>query len=56
MCPYPTLISSHSIWFQKLFKAWYKRDVTEAIFFSNNMDMFRYEQIIFDLFLIVVDR
>ena len=46
---HPTLISSHAIWFQKLFKAWFKGHVTEAIFFSNNMDMFRYEQIIFDL-------
>lgn len=44
----PSLVSSHAIWFRKLFKFWYSRQVSEALYFSNCPDMIRYEQQIFD--------
>jgi hypothetical protein len=44
----PTLISSHAVWFRKLYKSWLKRDVTQAVYFSNCPDMIRYEQKMFD--------
>jgi hypothetical protein len=42
------LVSSHAVWFRKLYKSWFQGEVTEALFFCNSMDMFRFEQIIFD--------
>jgi len=44
----PSLVSSHAVWFRKLYKSWYKRDVKEGLYFSNCPDMVRYEQKIFD--------
>jgi hypothetical protein len=44
----PSLVSSHAIWFRKLFKFWYSRQVSEALYFSNCPDIIRYEQQIFD--------
>jgi hypothetical protein len=45
----PSLVSSHAVWFRKLYKSWYKRDVKQGLYFSNCPDMIRYEQKIFDL-------
>ena len=42
------MVSSYAVWFRKLYKSWLKGDVTEAIYFANNLDMFRFEQKIFD--------
>jgi len=42
------LVSSHAVWFRKLYRSWLKGDVAEALFFSNCVDMFRFEQKIFD--------
>jgi len=44
----PSLISSHSVWFKKLYKLWLADVVTEAVYFTNCMDMLRYDQRIFD--------
>lgn len=44
----PTLISSHAVWFRKLFKAWYHGEIEQGLYFSNCPDMFRYEQRLFD--------
>jgi hypothetical protein len=40
--------SSHAVWFRKLYKAWFNGEVTEALYFSNCIDMVRHEQKIFD--------
>jgi hypothetical protein len=44
----PTLVSSHAVWFRKLYRSWMAREVKEGLFFSNCPDMIRYEQKIFD--------
>lgn len=44
----PSLVSSHAVWFRKLYKAWYSRNVKQGLYFSNCPDMIRYEQKIFD--------
>jgi hypothetical protein len=44
----PSLISSHSVWFKKLYKLWVADVVTEAVYFTNCTDMLRYDQRIFD--------
>lgn len=45
----PSLVSSHAVWFRKLYRSWMKREVTEGLYFSNCPDMIRYEQKMFDL-------
>lgn len=44
----PTLVSSHAIWFRKLYKCWSTRQITQGLYFTNCPDMIRYEQNIFD--------
>lgn len=44
----PTLVSSHAVWFRKLYKAWLAREIKQGLYFSNCPDMIRYEQKIFD--------
>lgn len=44
----PTLVSSHSIWFRKLYKCWSTRQIKQGLLFSNCPDLIRYEQSIFD--------
>jgi hypothetical protein len=44
----PTLVSSHAVWFRKLYKSWFAREVSQALYFTNCPDMIRYEQKIFD--------
>jgi len=43
-----SLVSSHAVWWRKLYKTWLKGDIKHALYFSNCPDMFRYEQRIFD--------
>jgi hypothetical protein len=42
------IISSHCIWFHKLYKSWLKNDIEQGLYFTNCPDMIRYEQKIFD--------
>lgn len=44
----PSLVSSHAVWFRKLFKFWFNRQVEQGLYFTNCPDMIRYEQQIFD--------
>jgi len=44
----PSMVSSHAVWFRKLYRTWFKKDVKQALYFSNCPDMIRYEQKIFD--------
>jgi hypothetical protein len=43
-----TLISSHAIWYRKLYKSWLGGHIKQGLYFSNCPDMIRYEQSIFD--------
>ena len=43
-----SLTSSHALWFRKLYKLWLADLVTEAVYFTNCLDMIRYDQRIFD--------
>lgn len=43
-----SMVSSHAVWFRRLFKAWYENEIEQGLFFSNCPDMFRYEQKLFD--------
>ena len=42
------IISSHCIWFHKLYKSWMRNDIEQGLYFTNCPDMIRYEQKIFD--------
>ena len=42
------LKSSHAVWFNKLLKAWLKREIRQGLYFSNCPDMIRHDQRIFD--------
>ena len=44
----PSLVSSHAVWFRKLYEKWLANEVEQAIYFSNCPDMIRYEQKMFD--------
>ena len=44
----PTLCSSPAVWFRKLYRSWFAREIKQGLFFSNCPDMIRYEQKIFD--------
>jgi hypothetical protein len=44
----PTLISSHAVWFRRLYKEWLAGNIKHAVYFSNCPDMIRYDQRIFD--------
>tara|TARA_B100000131_G_scaffold310432_1_gene342109 strand:- start:1491 stop:2078 length:588 start_codon:yes stop_codon:yes gene_type:complete len=44
----PTLVSSHAVWFRKLYNSWLSRDIEQGLYFTNCPDMIRYEQKIFD--------
>jgi hypothetical protein len=44
----PTLVSSHAVWFRKLYRSWWNGDIEQGLYFSNCPDMIRYEQKIFD--------
>jgi hypothetical protein len=44
----PTLVSSHAVWFRKLYNSWLSRDIQQGLYFTNCPDMIRYEQKIFD--------
>ena len=40
----PTLVSSHAVWFRKMYRCWLAREIKEGLYFTNCPDMFRYEQ------------
>lgn len=44
----PTLVSSHAVWFRKLYRSWFNREIEQGLYFTNCPDMIRYEQKIFD--------
>jgi len=44
----PTLVSSHAVWFRKLYGAWLAGEIKQGLYFSNCPDMIRYDQRIFD--------
>jgi hypothetical protein len=44
----PTLVSSHAVWFRKLYRSWLAQEVEQGLYFTNCPDMIRYEQKIFD--------
>ena len=44
----PTLVSSHAVWFRKLYNSWLSGDIKQGLYFTNCPDMIRYEQKIFD--------
>jgi hypothetical protein len=44
----PTLVSSHAVWFRKLYNSWLSREIEQGLYFSNCPDMIRYDQRIFD--------
>ncbi len=43
-----TLVSSHKVWFKKLYVSWLNREIRQGLFFTNCPDMIRYDQRIFD--------
>ena len=43
----PSLMSSHAVWFNRLYKEWLAGEVTEGLFFTNVPDMIRYDPRIF---------
>jgi hypothetical protein len=43
-----TLVSSHAVWFRKLYRAWLANEIEQGLYFTNCPDMIRYEQKIFD--------
>lgn len=44
-----SLVSSHAVWFRRLYRAWMAGEIEQGLYFSNCPDMIRYEQKIFDL-------
>jgi hypothetical protein len=30
----PSMVSSHAVWFRKLFRTWFKKDVKQALYFT----------------------
>jgi len=44
----PTLVSSHAVWFRKLYRSWLAQEIEQGLYFTNCPDMIRYEQKIFD--------
>ena len=44
----PSLVSSHAVWFRKLYRAWLANEIEQGLYFTNCPDMIRYEQKIFD--------
>ena len=44
----PTLVSSHAVWFRRMYRAWLSREIKQGLYFTNCPDMIRYEQKIFD--------
>jgi hypothetical protein len=43
-----SLVSSHAVWFRKLYTSWLKSEIEQGLYFTNCPDMIRYEQKIFD--------
>ena len=44
----PTLMSSHAVWFNRLYKEWLAGEVKQGLFFTNCTDMIRYDPRIFN--------
>ena len=44
-----TLVSSHAVWFRKLYREWWKGNVKQGLYMTNHPDMIRMDQRIFDL-------
>jgi hypothetical protein len=44
----PTLISSHALWFKKLYGNWLNGSIEQGLYFTNCLEMIRYDQRIFD--------
>lgn len=44
----PSLVSSHAVWFRRLYREWLSGQITQGLYFTNCPDMIRYEQRIFD--------
>lgn len=42
------ITSSHAVWFQRLYRAWWNNEIEQGLYFTNCPDMIRYEQKIFD--------
>lgn len=51
-----TLVSGGALWWRTLKKKWINREVQQAVFFSNQFDMFMYCQDLFDHPLCIFDR
>jgi len=43
----PTLMSSHAVWFNRLYKEWLAGEVKQGLYFTNCPDMIRYDPRIF---------
>ena len=43
-----TLVSSHAVWFRKLYREWWKGNIKQALYMTNHPDMIRMDQRIFD--------
>jgi hypothetical protein len=43
-----SLVSSHAVWFRKLYRSWFSGQVKQGLYFTNCPDMIRYEQKLFD--------
>lgn len=44
----PSVISSHALWFRKMYRSWLDGSIKQGLYFTNCPDMIRYEQRIFD--------
>jgi hypothetical protein len=44
----PSLVSSHAVWFRRLYREWLAGQIKQGLYFTNCPDMIRYEQKIFD--------
>lgn len=44
----PSLVSSHAVWFRKLYRLWLRNEIKQGLYFTNCPDMIRYDQRIFD--------
>ena len=50
----PSLVSSHAVWFRKLYRAWLANEIEQGLYFTNCPDMIRYEPKIFSFPLCIL--
>jgi hypothetical protein len=51
-----TLVSSHAVWFRRLYREWWKGNLKQALYMTNLPDMIRMDQRIFDFPICVLSN